>query len=443
MQKSFFSVTSSLSIASRQAHEITIHDRTYNLGGESEPLKVTGTSNPDNDNFPGSIADKTKPSNPGIDMVDSSKSVTTSDVSKSNPKFNMNVTQRKTRPTTSNFRRNVANYFSRLSIRRRDPTEILYEEAMESYRKYQLSNNLQALQAALDNFESALNACRAAGAGHPQLASTLIYYAHALWTRYSTPGCPDADLRQIIDFYEEALRSWNKLNPRPTEYPIVLMNLAGAYFEASCNDHNPKTFQKAISIYKGIRKDETFGAQIHSIALARIGITLYVRCRREETNDRLDEGIEYLEEALRFASAPSTKNKELRALCLASLADACEMHFQMFGQAEYLTRAIDYGYSAREFPQTDKNERIPCLYNLSRLLWTRYQNAGHIKDSTDAEKIVKEARGMVGTGEMRTKISSLLKEIQAHRHKGLDRRREICEGGKGNDGDWWDEDEDI
>lgn len=50
---------------------VTIHDRTYNLGGESEPLKVTGTSNHDSDYLPGSIADKTKPSNPGIGMVDS------------------------------------------------------------------------------------------------------------------------------------------------------------------------------------------------------------------------------------------------------------------------------------------------------------------------------------------------------------------------------------
>ena len=35
----------------------------------------------------------------------------------------------------------------------------------------------------------------------------------------------------------------------------------------------------------------------------------------------------------------------------------------------------------------------------------------------------------MGTGGMRTKISSLLKEIQAQHYKGLDRRRENCEGG--------------
>ena len=342
-----------------------------------------------------------------------SKSVTTSDVSKSNPKFNMNVTQRKTRPTTSNFRRNVANYFSRLSIRRRDPTEILYEEAMESYQEYQSSNNLQALQVALDNFESALNACRAAGADHPQLALTLIHYAIALWTRYSTTGRPDADLRQTIDFYEEALRSWNKLIPRPTGYPIVLMNLANAYFEASNNDHNPMIFQKAISIYKAVREDETFSAQIHNIALARMGITLCTRCRLKKTNDRLNEGIEYLEEALRFASASSTKDKELRAFCFVSLANACEVRFQMSGQAEYLTKAIDYGYSAREFPQKGQNEWISCSYDLARLLWMRYQNAGHINDLIDAEKFAKEAKGMVGTGEMMVNIASLLQEIQA------------------------------
>jgi tetratricopeptide (TPR) repeat protein len=399
VQKPFPSVTSSLAPVSGQAHQDTIHDRTYSLGGESEPLKVTGTGNHDSNYIPGSIADKTKPSNLGI-------------VSK----FDMNMTQRKTRPTTSNFRRTVASHFhqlSRLSIWGRDPAEILYEEAMESYQKYQSSNNLPALQAALDNFESALNACRAAGADHPQLASTLIYYASALWKRYLVTGCPvDADLLQIIDFYEEALICWNKLNPRPTEYHTLLMNLATAYVEASCNDHDPMIFQKAIYIYKGIQKDETFSAQIHNLALAQMGSALCTRCRREKTNDLLDEGIKYLEEALRFASAPSTNDKELSASCLANLADACEVRFQMVGQAECLTKAIEYGYSAREFPQTGQNERILCLYDLARLLWTRYHNEGHIKDLIDAEKIAKEAKGMVGTGEMRARIASLLKDIQ-------------------------------
>jgi len=414
VQKPFSSITSSLAPVSGQGHEITIHERTYNLGhlgGESEPFKITGTSNHDSDYLPGSIANNTEPSTPGIGMVDNSEPVTTSDVSKSNPKFDMNAPQRKAHRTIPRSFQKGAKYLLQL-FWPLDPTETLYEQAMESYQKYQLSNNLQALQAALANFESALNARRAADAEHPQLAVTLINYASALWARYETTGRPDADLRQVIDYHEEALKIWNKLVPRPRGYPIVLTNLGNAYFEAYCSDRNGTIFQKAISTYKAVREDETFSAQIHKTALARMGITLCMRCYLEKTDDRLDEGIEYLEEALRFASASSTSDEKLRALCLANLANACEVRFQMFGQAEYLTKAIDYGYSAREFPQTSQNERISCMYNLSRLLWTRYQNTGHIKDLIDAEKITKEAWEVVESGEMRAKIASLLQEIQ-------------------------------
>ena len=106
----------------------------------------------------------------------------------------------------------------------------------------------------------------------------------------------------------------------------------------------------------------------------------------------------------------------LRALCLANLANAYDVRFQRFSQTQDLTTAIDYGYSARESHQTRSPiEREASLYNLSRLLWARYQGGKNPKDLDDAEIIAKEAQGMVGNGELRTKIFGVLQAVQAEK----------------------------
>lgn len=294
-----------------------------------------------------------------------------------------------------------------------DPTDADYEQATAAYKKYLSSNKSQDLKFALDHFESALTARRAADGSHPQLAVTLVNYATALWTRYETTGRPEADLRRVIDLNKEALGLWSKITPRPNGYPIVLTNLGNAYFEAYCRNPNREIFQKAISVYQAVREDEACNAQIRNTALARIGITLWTRCDREKTNLLLDEGIDNLETALQIASEPSTRDDMLRALCLANLANAYDVRFQRFNQAQDLANAIEYGYSARESHQTSPIEREASLYNLSRLLWARYQDGKNRKDLDDAETIAKEALGIIGNGDLKAKISGVLQAVQA------------------------------
>ena len=294
-----------------------------------------------------------------------------------------------------------------------DPTNALYNQATDAFKNYQSSNLPQDLQFALDNFESALFARRAAGAEHPQLAVTLINYATALWARYKTTGRPDADLRQVIALNEEARTIWDQTSPRPNGYPILLTNLGNAYLEAYCRDRTSEVFQKAISAYRTVREGETFGAQIRNVALARMGITLWTRCDLEKTSIRLDEGIDNLEEALRIASESPMNDNILKALCLASLANAYDVRFQRFKQPEDLTNAIRYGYSARQSPQASRVEREATLYNLSRLLWERYQVGRDRADLNDAETIAKEAQGVVENGELTAKIDGVLQAIQA------------------------------
>ena len=294
-----------------------------------------------------------------------------------------------------------------------DPTDSIYEQATGAYKKYLSSNSSQDLKFALDNFESVLTARRAAE--HPQLPLTLVNYATALWARYETTGRPEADLQRVISLNEEALDIWSKTTPRPNGYPIVLTNLGNAYFEAYCRNPNHEIFPKAISAYQAVREDETCNAQIRNTALARIGITLWTQCDLEKTNLRLDEGIDSLKTALQIASDSSTRDDMLRALCLASLANAYDVRFQWFNQVQDLANAIEYGYYARESHQTSPIEREASLYNLSRLLWARYQDGKNRKDLDDAETIAKEAQGIVGDGELKAKIFGVLRAVQAEK----------------------------
>ncbi|KIM47147.1 hypothetical protein M413DRAFT_270404 [Hebeloma cylindrosporum] len=294
-----------------------------------------------------------------------------------------------------------------------DPTDAMYEQATAAYKKYLSSHNSRDLQFSLDNFESALIARRATDAGHPQLAVTLVNYAAALWARYETTGRPEADLQQVVSLNKEALDIWSKVTPRPSGYPIVLTNLGNAYLEAYTRHRNRESFQKAISAYQAVQGDETCNPQIRNTALARLGITLWTRCDLEKTSLRLDEGIDNLETALGIASESSTSDNTLRSLCLASLANAYDVRFQRFKQAEDLTNAIEYGYSARASPQHGLAEREASLYNLSRLLWERYQMGKVRKDLDDAEMIAKEAQGM--NGALNAKVSGVLQAVQVEK----------------------------
>jgi tetratricopeptide (TPR) repeat protein len=296
-----------------------------------------------------------------------------------------------------------------------EPTDAIYEQATAAFKKYLSSNKSQDLQYSLDNFESALTARRAAGAEHPQLAVTLINCANALWARYETAGCPTADLQRVINLNKEALDIWSKITPCPNGYPIVLVNLGNAYFEAYCRNPDREIFQKAISAYQAAREDERWNVHIRNMAQARIGITLCARCDLEKTSLRLDEGIGNLERALQIASEVFASDNMLRALCLASLANAYDVRFQRFNQTGDLISAIDYGYSARESHQTSPNERGASLYNLSRLLLARYWLGKNPKDLDDAEIIAKEAQGMVRIGELKVKIFGVLQAVRAEK----------------------------
>ena len=288
-----------------------------------------------------------------------------------------------------------------------DPTDGLYNQATTAYAEYQAFGKIRDLETALTNFEATLNARRPVN--HPQLAVTLINYAATLWTHYEVSGRPDTDLRRVIKLEEEALELWSRVSPRPSGYPILLTNLGNAYFDVYGRDRSQESFQKAVSSYKAVRDDESFSPDIHNMALARMGIALWTRCDFEKTRDRLDEGIDNLEEALKFAS--SANDFPLKSLCLPSLANAYDVRFQQFKQDDDLSSAIEYSYAARQVLSQASPERGPSLYNLSRLLWARHQQKEDKEDLNEAEKIAKEAMAAVKGGELQKKIDEILKAV--------------------------------
>ena len=88
------------------------------------------------------------------------------------------------------------------------------------------------------------------------------------------------------------------------------------------------------------------------------------------------KGIDYLEETLRIALESPANDNVLRTLRLASLANAYDIRFQRFKQTGNLTNAIEYGYSARKYPQEGQERE----YNLFRLPWARHQVGTNRKD---------------------------------------------------------------
>jgi len=288
-----------------------------------------------------------------------------------------------------------------------DPTDALYNQATTAYAEYQASGKVGDLQTALTNFEATLNARRPVN--HPQLAVTLINYAATLWTHYEVSGRPDTDLWRVIKLEEEALALWTDVLPRPSGYPILLTNLGNAYFDAYSRDRSQESFQKAVSSYKVVRDDKDFAPEIRNMALARMGIALWTRCDFDKTKEGLDEGIDSLEEALKFAS--SADNFPLKSLCLPSLANAYDVRFQRFEQDEDLSSAIEYSYAARQVLPQASPERGPSLYNLSRLLWARHQQKKDNQDLSEAEKIAKEAQNLVKGGELQKKVDEILKAV--------------------------------
>lgn len=291
-----------------------------------------------------------------------------------------------------------------------DPTDGLYNQATTAYAEYQASGKPRDLQLALTKFEAALNARRPVN--HPQLAVTLINYAATLWAHYEVSGRPDADLRRVIELEEEALALWATVLPRPSGYPILLTNLGNAYFDAYRRNRSQESFDKAVSQYKAVQDDASFPSDIRNTALARTGIAFWTRCDIDKTNSEgLDEGIDKLEEALKFAS--SANDISLNSLCLPSLANAYDVRFQRFKQEEDLSSAIEYSHAARKILPKASPERGASLYNLSRLLWARHQQKQDRKDLDEAEKIAKEAQEVVKSGELREKIDEVLKAVVA------------------------------
>ncbi|KIM47114.1 hypothetical protein M413DRAFT_440646 [Hebeloma cylindrosporum] len=291
-----------------------------------------------------------------------------------------------------------------------DPTDGVYNQATTAYAEYQASGKPRDLQLALNKFEAALNARRVAN--HPQLAVTLINYAAALWAQYEVSGRPETDLWRVIVLEEEALGLWANVVPRPSGYPILLTNLGNAYFDAYLRDRSQESFDKAVSQYKAVQNDESFTPEIRNTALARTGIALWTRCDLDKTSSEgLEEGIDKLEDALKFAS--STRDLALESLCLPSLANAYDVRFQRFKHAEDLSSAIEYSHAARQILPKASPERGASLYNLSRLLWARHQETQDKKDLDEAEQIAKEAQGVVKSGELREKIDEVLKAVVA------------------------------
>ncbi|KAF8903945.1 hypothetical protein CPB84DRAFT_1773781 [Gymnopilus junonius] len=327
----------------------------------------------------------------------------------------------------------------------------LYNKAVDYFTSYLSSKNPDDLENALSNYNLALEAGREERKFDP--ADVLVNYAMALWMKYEQDGQPPEILAKIVEFDEEALSLWRKISPKPEDYPILLFNLANAYFTQYASSDDLALFESITQLCGELGSMTGVKNETRAKGLLILGKALNTKCDRDKKTDHLDESIGLFVEALDLTkpsnkvegSAEDTEDRindlvalQIQVECLYNLATAYEIRYQLTEnkRPEDLDKAIQYNYDVKELIPNDHPNRPSCLFNLARQLFTRYESiqkekAGGsvlldvnldiergVPDLKAADKIAKEVRTLLSGADpslgLRQNVDDLLMVIGKH-----------------------------
>ncbi|KAF5310889.1 hypothetical protein D9619_008212 [Psilocybe cf. subviscida] len=282
------------------------------------------------------------------------------------------------------------------------------DSAKASYKAYVDSKDVASLDTAIANFQLAIDQYRKHKS--PSLVTSLINCAVAVWRHYEDCGRPPKDLDMVIRLDTEARDSWSD-DKNSKSYAFLLNALATAYSERyqrafGASPVNPDekkvAFEEAIKSYTEL-KDHPAAGSMRSAAKTGLGIILRMRCEFEQTLDRLEVGVQQLQDALLEATeagewtnagAESDIIDDIKATCLFNLAALYSIRYELMKDSKKihdLNIAIDYNTRAKPLLEgLRRPELLHCMFNLARQLWLRWRQTRDQNDY-DAAKQMAEA----------------------------------------------------
>ncbi|KAF5310572.1 hypothetical protein D9619_008228 [Psilocybe cf. subviscida] len=291
--------------------------------------------------------------------------------------------------------------------------------AKAAYEVYLDSKDVASLNAAIKNFDLAAEQYRKHQ--NPSLPTTLINYAVAVWRHYEDCDRPPEDLEKVISLDTETRDSWSgEKNIKP--YVILLNTLAGAYFEQYQRafgpspikpDEKQEAFDKAVKHYIEL-KDNPAAENQRSATQIQLGFMSRTRCKREQTLDGFEFGVQHLQDALLEAigaeknidaGAKGDKAKQRRkaavdnvkVTCLLALAESYEVRYALVQKFQDLTMAMDYNTEAKPLLEELQHPELPtCLFNLARQHHLRWLRTMDPSDNDMAKEVAVAARDYVG-----------------------------------------------
>lgn len=292
------------------------------------------------------------------------------------------------------------------------------DSASLAYKDYLESTDAASLNAAIESFQFAIDQYRKYKS--PSLVPTLINYAIVVWKHYEDCGRTLDDLDKVIRLDTEAYESWSGEKDTKT-YLLLLNALAGTYFEqyqmafvpsSSKVDEKQKAFDGAVKYFTELKDNPAAGNQRSAIQI-QLGILFRTRGELEQTLDRFEVGIQYMQDALREvteagdeveAGGEDHKAKQgkeaalddIKATCLLSLAESYEIRYVLvkdLRKIHDLTMAIDLNTKAKPLLEAlDRPELPACLYNLARQHRLRWIQTSDESDFDTAKEMAEAAR---------------------------------------------------
>jgi tetratricopeptide (TPR) repeat protein len=308
----------------------------------------------------------------------------------------------------------MGGFCSRLCSTPEDPGDKAFDAGIEAYGEFQgieasqrdsaeaqalLSKAVKSYNLAADHYRRARN---------PNLGAVLVNLATMKWDMYRSGGSATetdeknstraADLlEEVIKLDGEALTLWQAREPKPEQYPTLLINLAEAYRERFVKNKQSTDVQQAIRLYKDARDHTEATTKPHAEAVKELGIAHWMSYNAVSKDDQLESAIQCLMDANSLAQH---KYPDIQYSCLYTLAWI--NHYRFDRQEEqspanpttpqYLDDAIHFYRSTLQsaMPQNDPRY-AKALWFVPMLLFHRYERDNSANDLQEARTRAQEA----------------------------------------------------
>ncbi|KAF8191778.1 hypothetical protein BJ912DRAFT_287898 [Pholiota molesta] len=275
-----------------------------------------------------------------------------------------------------------------------DP-DAAYDEAIEHYKAYGETKDIEDLRATITLFEYALQ-LRQASKDKADLPSLLANYAVVLWSRYKDDPASVGDtkqgyLRDVIKLDEDARLLWKAKPPAGDQYPTLLTNLANAYFELFDLDrsHETASLTQSLALNREMFDDSSYADEYRYAAALRIGEALWIRYAPKARKPEVQFADEKVEESNEMAGAPPNPldeaitmfeyaekqdNTQTRMSCFYFMAKVYSARYGQSSQMDDLDNAIKYNRQASEIMSADDKRLETCLRDLCAQLLRKYDD---------------------------------------------------------------------